>query len=126
VGYPKHILVVDDDGDVRNVVIEILREREYQVSSAVDGSSMREFLKKDGSIDAVVLDAVMPGEGSPVLALHARDLGLAVVMMSGSPELMQFATENGLQLLEKPFRAQQLVNALLKAFDGGELEQRPA
>ena len=104
----KHILVVDDDGDVRSVLVEILRDREYRVSSAVDGITMRRFLDGIDPVDAIVLDAAMPGEALATLALHAKDRGLPLVVVSGSPDDMQFALDNGLQLLEKPFKGQDL------------------
>jgi two-component system, OmpR family, response regulator len=125
-GEIKHILVVDDDGDVRAVLVEILRDREYRVSSAVDGITMREFLDGDDPVDAIVLDAAMPGEASGTLALLAKELGLPLVMVSGSPDDMQFAADNGLQMLEKPFKAQQLIDALTEALGSGESGQRPA
>jgi CheY-like chemotaxis protein len=43
----KHILVVDDDGDVLAVLVEMLEDRKYRVSSAVDGITMRRFLEGD-------------------------------------------------------------------------------
>src|SRR5947208_15375914 len=76
----KHILVVDDDGDVRSILVDILRDREYRVSSAVDGITMRQFLEGDDPVDAIVLDAAMPGEARATLALHAKDLGLPLVV----------------------------------------------
>jgi CheY-like chemotaxis protein len=80
------ILAVDDNEDVRDVIALLLREQGYQVTTADGGVSMREILQKDGAIDAVILDALMPGEGSERLALHARNLGIPVVMVSGSPD----------------------------------------
>jgi DNA-binding NtrC family response regulator len=117
----KHILVVDDDGDVRSVLVDILRDREYRVSSAVDGITMRQFLEGNDPVDAIVLDAAMPGEASGTLALLAP-----LVMVSGSPDDMQFAIDHGLQMLEKPFKGQQLTDALIKALGSGESGQRPA
>lgn len=125
-GEIKHVLVVDDDGDVRAVLVDILRDREYRVSSAVDGITMREFLDGDDPVDAIVLDAAMPGEASVTLALLAKELGLPLVMVSGSPDDMQFAADNGLQMLEKPFKAQQLIDALAQALGSGEPGQRSA
>jgi DNA-binding NtrC family response regulator len=120
----EHILVVDDDGPVREVLVELLREHGYRVSWAVDGHSTREFLQGSDPVDAVVLDAAMPGEASASLALHLKKLGLPLVMISGSPRMMQFAMEQGLQLLEKPFRGQELVDAIVKALGSGEAGQR--
>ena len=122
----KHILVVDDDGGVRDVLVAMLTAHGHRVSSAIDGKSMREFLSGDDPVDAVVLDALMPGEASSALALHAKDLRLPVVMISGSPEAMQFALDNDLQLLEKPFRMRELFDALDIAIESGEFGQRDA
>lgn len=123
---PKHILIVDDDGDVRDVVTAMLREHGYRVSAALGGASMRALLKGDDPVDAIVLDALMPGESGKDLALHAKELRLPVVMISGSPEPVEFAAENGLQLLPKPFRMQQLFEALDEAIGSGEFGQRGA
>ena len=122
----KHILVVDDDGDVRDVLVAMLEDHGHRVSSATDGKSMRDFLSRDDTVDAVILDALMPGEASSALALHAKDLRLPVVLISGSPEAIQFALENDLQLLEKPFRMPELFDALDSAIESGEFGQREA
>lgn len=123
---PKHILVVDDDSDVRNILIAILEGNGFYVSSANDGKGMRAILNGDDAIDAVILDAMMYGEASSSLALYAKELRLPVVMISGSPTAMQFAIENHLQLLEKPFRVQELLDALNTAIESGEFGRRAA
>jgi two-component system OmpR family response regulator len=122
----NHILVVDDNGDVRDVLIAMLEGCGYRVSSATDGKSMRDFLAGGDAVDAVVLDALLPDEASSVLALHAQDLRVPVVMISGSPAAIQFAIENGLQLLEKPFRMQELLDGLDAAIKSGEFGHRTA
>jgi DNA-binding response OmpR family regulator len=86
---------------------------------------MREILAAGIAVDAVVLDLMMPGEPSAQLALHAKDLRLPVVMISGSVEAMEFADENGLQLLGKPFRMDDLAAAVQKALSSGAFGQRP-
>jgi CheY-like chemotaxis protein len=50
-GQSKHILVVDDNGDVREVIVDVLQLQNYRVSTASSGSVMRDFLETgDGSI----------------------------------------------------------------------------
>jgi DNA-binding response OmpR family regulator len=85
---------------------------------------MRDFLRTHDRVNAIVLDAVMPGEKGASLARHAKDSGLPVVMISGSPEIISFAAEHGLQLLRKPFRAEELYAALDEALSSGEFGQR--
>ncbi|MFL5257876.1 MAG: response regulator, partial [Rhodopila sp.] len=78
----------------------------------------------DGSpVDAVILDCIMPGELGPELALHAKSLRLPVVMISGSPDAMEFADENGFQFLAKPFHFDDLIAALEKALSSGPFGQ---
>jgi CheY-like chemotaxis protein len=69
---PKHILAVDDNESVRDVIALMLEEHGYRVTVASDGISMRETLQRDDPVDAIVLDALMPGEQSAALARHAR------------------------------------------------------
>ena len=122
-----HILVVDDDDEVRNVLVTMLEEHGFRTTPANSGIAMREVLAGDGlPVDAVVLDCLMPGELGPALALHAKSLHLPVVMISGSPDAMEFADENGLQLLAKPFHFDDLIAAIEKALSSGQSGQRDA
>ena len=123
-GQAKHILVVDDNGDVRDVIVDTLQEHNYRVSAATGGSVMRDFLETGDTVDCVILDALMPGEPSASLALHLKEHGIPVVMISGSLDAMKDAADNGLQLLRKPFRSQELYSAVNMALAGGELGQR--
>jgi DNA-binding NtrC family response regulator len=121
----QHILVVDDDGDVRDVIVAILIDHGFAATAATGGVAMREVLAADGRpINAVVLDSLMPGESSTALALLAKILQLPVVMISGSHECMNFAADHGLQLLHKPFRAAQLIQAIESAIASGQYGQR--
>jgi hypothetical protein len=45
----------------------------------------------------------MPGEASASLALPLKERGIPVVMISGSPEAVKFAEDNGLQISAKTF-----------------------
>lgn len=123
-----HILVVDDDADVLTVLVEMLREAGFIVTSADSGAAMRDILGQERrpQIDVVILDCKMPGEPSTALALHAKALRLPVVMISGHVEAMEFAAQHGLQLLEKPFRTPELLGAIDAALRSGEFGQREA
>ena len=124
-GEPKHILVVEAAADVRLTIAGMLEDRGYRVTAVDSGASMRRRLA-DGEhgIEAVVLDATLSGQGAASLALHARALRLPVVMISGNPEMMAFAQMHRLQLLWKPFRADDLAKALDAAFASGIHGQR--
>ena len=121
-----HILVVDDDADVLPVLVEMLRVSGFIVTAADTGIVMREILADKAllPIDVVVLDHAMPGEPSAQLALHAKNLRLPLVMISGSPDAMNFAEENHFQLLHKPFSVAALVEAIGTALMSGDFGQR--
>ena len=120
----KHILVVDDNADVRDVIVDILQENHFRVTAASSGSVMRDFMETDGTVDCVILDALMPGEASASLALYLKERGIPVVMISGSPDAMKYAMDNGIQLLRKPFHLQELYSAVNTALASGEFGQR--
>lgn len=124
-GQPQHILVVDRDGGIRDTIAAILEDRGYRVSCVPDGASMRHLLESDG-VDAIIIDASMRGETSTSLAKHAKALRLPLVMISGNDAIMGYAADHGLQLLHKPFRIQELCDALDRAFASGEFGQRDA
>lgn len=120
----KHILVVDDNDDVRDVIVDTLKEYRYRVSAASDGSAMRDFLQTGDTVDCVILDALTPGEASSSLVLHLKERDIPVIIISGSSDPMIYAADNGLQLRRKPFRLQELHSAVITAFCTGELGQR--
>jgi DNA-binding NtrC family response regulator len=123
---PKHILLVEDYDPVRELIANMLEDRGYRVSTVSAGASMRDFLRTDDRVDAIVLNAATPGEKGASLARHAKDLGLPVVMISGSSDEISFAAQHGLQLLRKPFQAEELYGALDRALFSGEFGQRSA
>ena len=123
---PKHILLVEDYDPVRELTEKIVPSSCDRISTLPSGASMRDFQRTDDRVDAIVLDAVTPAENGASLALHAKDLRLPVVMISGSDDIISFAAEHGLQLLRKPFRAEELCTALDKAISSGEFGQRSA
>jgi DNA-binding response OmpR family regulator len=125
---PKHILVVDTDGDVREVITDLLLEAGFRVSVATSGETMRDFLQTSDPVDVIVLDASMGGKPPVSLALHAKELGVRLVMISGDPTKMEIAHERADQLLRKPFGQEELVRAVeaaLASLSFGQRSQDP-
>ena len=85
---------------------------------------MRDFVTAGDPVDCVILDALMPGEANISLLLHLKDVGIPVVVISGSPDAMERAEEYNLQLLRKPFHTQELYDAVNTALASGEFGQR--
>ncbi|HVW48828.1 MAG TPA: response regulator [Trinickia sp.] len=66
-----HILVVDDDREIRTGVVEYLRKNGLRASAAVNGREM--FAQLDSSaFDLIVLDIMMPGDDGLVLCRTLR------------------------------------------------------
>ena len=119
----RRVLVVDPNEGVRELVASILEDRGYRVSRAEGGAMMRRILA-EARFDAVIMYASLRGEASASLAEHAKGLRLPVVMISGNDLIMGYAADQGLQLLRKPFRIQELCDALDDALASGEFGQR--
>ena len=83
-GMQAHLLIVDDDPDIRSALSDYLSEIGFQVSTAEDGRAMREVLGRD-SVDLVVLDLNLPGEDGFSLATYLRQVTNAgIIMLTGS------------------------------------------
>lgn len=66
-----HVLVVDDDREIRDLVSSYLKKNGLRVTTAADGRQMRSFLEAD-RVDLVVLDVMMPGDDGLVLCRELR------------------------------------------------------
>jgi two-component system OmpR family response regulator len=82
----EHILVVDDDPGIRDVVSEFLSRHGYAVDTAADGREMERAMARRRP-DLVVLDLMLPGEdGLSICRRLARPEGPAVIMLSAMGE----------------------------------------
>ena len=75
-----HIVVVDDDQDVRETVAEYLRRNGFAVSEADGGGALRKVMASR-PIDLAVLDINMPGDDGLTLAREIRGSGNAGIIM---------------------------------------------
>jgi two-component system cell cycle sensor histidine kinase/response regulator CckA len=112
------ILLVEDEEGLRSLNARGLRSRGYSVIEASNGVEAMEALEaKNGAVDLVVSDVVMPEMDGPTLlkAMRDRNPSLKIIFVSGYaedafekslPENQQFA------FLPKPFTLTQLVAAV--------------
>jgi two-component system cell cycle sensor histidine kinase/response regulator CckA len=112
------ILLVEDEEGLRSLNARGLRSRGYSVIEASNGVEALEALEeKNGAVDLVVSDVVMPEMDGPTLlkAMRGRNPDLKIIFVSGYaedafekslPENQQFA------FLPKPFTLSQLVAAV--------------
>jgi two-component system nitrogen regulation response regulator GlnG len=114
----KHVLVVDDDPMILDIVERALAAANFRVSKARRVSIAKDVLIRQ-TIDLIISDARIPGETGLQLAVKARQLGIAFILMSGDPE---WAAEHGIapdQYLAKPFELRQLIKLVHASLDGG-------
>ncbi|TWC81442.1 two-component system OmpR family response regulator [Rhizobium sp. SJZ105] len=114
-----HILVVDDDREIRELVSSYLKKNGLRTSVAADGRQMRSFL--DGNtVDLIVLDVMMPGDDGLVLCRELRagkHKAKPVLMLTARDDEMDriIGLEMGADdYLSKPFAARELL-ARIKA-----------
>lgn len=113
----SHILIVDDEPDIRNLISEILIDEGYQVSTAKGGQDANQQLKKI-SPDLVLLDIWMPDvDGISLLKNWNKNnnMPFSVVMMSGhgTIETAIEATKMGARdFVEKPISLAKLLQTI--------------
>lgn len=120
----KHILVVDDEIGIRELLSEILYDEGYQVHLAENAIQARAY-RNEHEPDLVLLDIWMPDtDGVALLREWVEQdlLTMPVVMMSGhgTIETAVEATRIGaVDFLEKPIALQKLLDTVAKAIKEG-------
>ena len=122
-GGSESILVVEDSPTVRSMSAGILRALGYRVREAEDGPTALRILNEGGAFDLLFTDLIMPnGIDGQELWRQARALRpeMRALFTSGYSE--QFlkgrgATEEGIPLLNKPYRTRALAEAIRRALD---------
>ena len=72
-----HILIVDDQREICDLVQEYLSGEGYRVSTAQDGAEMRKVMAQS-PVDLVILDLMLPGEDGLTLARSSRRRSRAI------------------------------------------------
>jgi DNA-binding response OmpR family regulator len=107
-----HVLVVDDDPTIRELITEYLAKNEFRVTAVADGGSMQSVLS-DQVVDLIVLDLKLRGEDGMAIARRMRDESeIPIVMLTGRSE--EADRIMGLELgaddyLTKPFSPRELL-----------------
>lgn len=108
----EHILVVDDDSEIRHLLGIYLQKNGYRVSVAADGKGMWTVLDK-GKIDLIVLDLMLPGDDGLVLCRNLRaNSQVPVIMLTARGDEMDriIGLEMGADdYLPKPFNPRELL-----------------
>ena len=117
---PDHILVVDDDTEIRALLQEYLTQQGYRVTAVADGRGMEQAME-DSRFDLVVLDLMLPGEDGISLCRKLRTHStMPVIMLTARGEESDriAGLETGADdYLPKPFNPRELlarINSVLR------------
>jgi len=121
------VLVVEDEPGVRRVAVRFLHSLGYDTLEAADAAQAVELLRSDHGIGLVFSDVVLANDTTGFeLVREARRLrpGLPVLLTSGYEHAASGAGEAmplGVRLLRKPYRVEQLGEALAEALEGRQV-----
>jgi two-component system OmpR family response regulator len=117
---PIHVLVIDNDPSVRQMIADYLGDNDMQVSTLPGGQAIRDVMERN-TVDLLILDLKLPGEDGMQIARQLRvDSDIPIIMLTGRKE--EADRVMGLELgaddyLTKPFSPRELlarIRALLR------------
>ena len=116
----RHILVVDDDREIRELVGRLLEKEGFRVTRAADGVEMRKRLET-GAIDLIVLDVMLPGKDGLALCrdLRGQNITTPVILLTARGDEIDRVL--GLEMgaddyVPKPFSARELIARIRAIF----------
>lgn len=125
-----HILVVDDDARIRQMLTRYFEDEGYRVSAASDGRGMREALQRS-AIDIILLDLVLPGgEDGLMLAREIRSRSdVPIIMLTGRDDVVDRIV--GLEVgaddyIAKPFHLREVLARLRTVLRRRQRQAEPA
>jgi CheY-like chemotaxis protein len=119
-----HILVADDEPNIRNTIHDVLRKYQAVVTTAVNGAEAIALLERN-TYDLVISDIKMPDKsGYDVFACaHKCSTTLPVILMTGfgydpNHSIVRASQEGLSAVLFKPFKVDQMLTEVRKALAG--------
>ena len=117
-----HVLLVEDEAFLRELVMEGLQDAGFSVVEASDGTSGVQALKSDQRIDLLLSDIKLPDIDGYQVAEAARTLrpGVKVILMTGyAPSPLPPALQTVVyRVLQKPFSLESLPEMVTAALEG--------
>ena len=112
---PIHVLAIDDDPMIRQLIVDYLGDYEIRVTALADGREIEAIMARE-SIDLLIVDIKLPGEDGMQITRRLRDVyDLPIIMLTGRTE--EADRVMGLELgaddyLTKPFSPRELLARL--------------
>lgn len=122
------ILVVDDDPEMRALLLDVLRNEGYEVAEAKDGTEAVLAIRAR-PFDVILMDKNMPGPSGLDLIPGFRRVcpRSQIIMMTAYgdvPSFMEAVEKGAVEYLFKPFRMEEMKTAISRAL-GRDVESRP-
>ncbi|NNG04304.1 MAG: response regulator [Inquilinus sp.] len=127
-GRGERVLIVEDDSEIRRLIVTHLKDFGYRVDEAADGRSALQIIGEDANFDLLLTDLVLPGGvGGEDIAAKARSLqpALKIAYMTGYAEGMANLAPDCAVLL-KPFKKAELARTVREALRRGDPEGKMA
>lgn len=112
---PHSVLFVDDEADLRDIVVDALAAQGFAVTTARNGVEAIEFLRGEVQFSIVVTDYSMPeGVSGLDVATEASALqpNARILLASGYSRSQLPALPENIRFLSKPYRFKQLIAAI--------------
>jgi two-component system response regulator FlrC len=113
---PKHILVIEDDAAMTEVLVDVLEAAGHIVTATADGDFAAFHLFRGDPVDLVVSDVGLPGiDGVDLfrrIVQHRPELADRFIFATGAmmaPDVEDEIRNHGSRVLMKPFRFEQLL-----------------
>ena len=110
-----HVLIVDDDREIRGLLAQYLEKHEFRTTTVAEGREMRRVLDRS-HVDLLVLDLMLPGEDGLSLCRELRSRSqLPIIMLTARGEDVDRIV--GLELgaddyVAKPFNPRELLGRI--------------
>ena len=111
----RHILVVDDESAVLNLLTALLKTRGYKTLAATNGrEALALFKEHEDDVNLLITDVVMPEMNGIELAVQVRSLrpNLPVLFVSGFCENIPGSLQEW-EAVDKPFKPQELLKKIV-------------
>jgi DNA-binding NtrC family response regulator len=123
----ERILIIDDEGEMRELLAKVLEKNGYQVTAAADGGHALDLLEKE-PMDLVVTDVRMPGmDGMEALKAIKElnpDTGVIVMTAFGSiDQAVQAVKEGAHDYISKPFKIDEMLLTIRNALEERRLRR---
>ena len=117
----ERMLIVDDEEQMRDLLVKVLEKNGYQVAVCGDGAQALAFLEKE-PVDLVVTDVRMPGMSGMEALRAIKELNpeIVVIIMTafGSiDQAVQAVKEGAYDYINKPFKIDEMLLTIEKALE---------